>query len=41
MDSKKESQLSPGLFFTLGMFLYIIMYFVFRKQMREDINMIR
>jgi len=38
---KQESQLNPGLFFTLGMFLYMIMYFVFRKQMKEDINIIR
>lgn len=38
---KQESQLSPGLFFTLGMFFYIIMYFVYRKQMKADINMIR
>lgn len=38
---KKESQLNPLLYFTAGAFLYFIMYFVFRKQMKEDINLIR
>lgn len=38
---KKENQLNPGLYFTVGMFLYVVMYFIFRKQMKEDINLIR
>ncbi len=38
---KEDNQLSPGLFFTVGMLLYIVMYFVFRKQIKDDINMIR
>ncbi|MCT4638114.1 MAG: hypothetical protein N4A72_10430 [Bacteroidales bacterium] len=38
---KQDNQLNPALFFTLGMALYIVMYFVFRKQMKEDINLIR
>lgn len=38
---KKESQLNPGLYFTVGMIIYIVMYFVFRKQMRDEINEIR
>lgn len=38
---KEDNQLNPTLFFTVGMLLYIIMFFVFRKQMREDIKLIR
>jgi len=41
MIGKKESQLSPGLYFTVGLIIYIVMYFVFRKQMRDEINEIR
>lgn len=38
---KKESQLNPILFFTVGMGFYAVMYFVFRKQMRDEMNSIR
>ena len=38
---KKENQLNPLLYFTVGMFLYMIMYFIFRKQMKADINLIK
>jgi hypothetical protein len=38
---KKESQLNPGLYFTVGLIIYIVMFFVFRKQMRDDMNEIR
>jgi len=38
---KKESQLNPGLYFTVGLMIYLVMYFIFRKQMREEMNEIR
>ncbi|MBN1952697.1 MAG: hypothetical protein JW801_15960 [Bacteroidales bacterium] len=38
---KKERQLSPQLYFIVGMLLYIVMFFFFRKQVKEDINLIR
>ena len=38
---KKESQLNPGLYFTVGLAVYIVMFFVFRKQMRDEMNEIR
>jgi len=41
MIGKKESQLNPGLYFTVGLIIYVVMYFVFRKQMRDEINEIR
>ena len=39
--NKKDSQLNAGLYFTVGAAFYFVMYFVFRKQMKEDINLIR
>ena len=38
---KKENQQIPWLYFTFGVFLYVVMYFVFRKQVRDEINEIR
>ncbi|HOZ15843.1 MAG TPA: hypothetical protein PLH91_05105 [Tenuifilaceae bacterium] len=38
---KKESQLNPGLYFTVGLMIYLVMYFIFSKQMREEMNEIR
>jgi hypothetical protein len=38
---KKESQLNPALYFTVGVIIYAVMYFVFRKQMRSEMNEIR
>jgi hypothetical protein len=38
---KKEIQLNPILYFSAGVVIYIVMYFVFRKQIRDDINEIR
>lgn len=38
---KAESQLNAGLYFTVGMVFYIVMFFIFRKQMKDDINLIR
>ncbi len=38
---KESNYLSPRLYFTLGIFCYIILYFILRKQMKEDINLIR
>jgi hypothetical protein len=41
MLGKKDSQLNPGLYFTVGLIIYAVMYFVFRKQMRDEMNEIR
>jgi cell division protein FtsW (lipid II flippase) len=41
MIGKKESQLNPFLYFTVGLIIYLVMYFVFRKQMRDEMNDIR
>jgi uncharacterized membrane protein len=38
---KKDNQLIPALFFTFGVLLYVVMYFVFRKQIRSEMNEIR
>lgn len=38
---KKESQLNAGLYFSVGIVIYFVMFFVFRKQMREEMNEIR
>lgn len=38
---KKDSQLNPGFYFTVGMILYVVMFFVFRKQMKAEMNLIR
>ena len=38
---KKDNQLIPALYFTFGVLLYVVMYFVFRKQIRSEMNEIR
>lgn len=38
---KSEGQLNPGLYFTVGLIVYAVMYFMFRKQMRDEMNEIR
>ncbi len=38
---KKESQLNPILYFTVGLIIYLVMFFSFRKHMREEMNEIR
>jgi hypothetical protein len=38
---KNESQLGPGVYFTVGLLIYAIMFFVFRKRMRTEMNEIR
>lgn len=38
---KKDNQLNPGLYFSVGLLFYAAAYFVFRKQVKDDINLIR
>lgn len=38
---KENNQLNPGLYFTVGLIVYAVMYFMFRKQMRDEMNDIR
>lgn len=38
---KKESQLNPILYLFVGSITYAVMYFIFRKQMRSEMNEIR
>lgn len=38
---KENDQINPGLYFTVGLIIYAVMYFMFRKQMRNEMNEIR
>ena len=40
-NQKLDSQLNAGLHFTVGAAFYFVMYLVFRKQMKENANLIR